>query len=522
MGIRTFFKKLGRSQSGNAALLVALGMPVLVGGTGYAVDTAQWYLWKRELQHAVDQAAIAGAWAKAEDPGGSGYIDRADREYQSNIELVDSFDSGATVTLEDYDGGTDNSVQVTASATGELAFSAYILGRATTVRATAVAIHEPAESWRPCLLALDSSAGKAVWFTGGPNVTAQCGVGALSDASDAISFDGGAGNYDLEFAITSGGVDDAHGHSSGDVVVEGMGDLADPHEGLTAPDNPTPRSLSCATASQNWTADETIRITTSYSYSQGPNPGSSTPITYSNPRQGSTSSTTETGVQFATEPTNSIATTTSSTQVGGRGNSKVWEKETRETAKSYANKVNNSAGNTNMRPGTYTSFVIACPTSLDPGVYVIDGGSLKLSATGASLTGSGVMFVLKNGASIDITGGRINLTAMTTVAQLTAVGVAADQAERMIGMLIFEDANSTSATGNKLNGNTNTVMNGVVYTPNSELSISGSMRGSSTCLELAAKTLKITGTANLTTLCPVNVTPTSNISTRESQVRLVA
>ncbi|RZV30973.1 MAG: pilus assembly protein, partial [Sphingomonadaceae bacterium] len=246
MGIRTFFKKLGRSQSGNAALLVALGMPVLVGGTGYAVDTAQWYLWKRELQHAVDQAAIAGAWAKAENPGGSGYIDRADREYQANVDLVDPFDSGATVTLEDYDGGTDNSVQVTASATGELAFSAYILGRATTVRATAVAIHEPATSYRPCLLALDKSAGKSVWFTGGPTVTAQCGVGAISDAGDAIVFDGGSGTFDLEFVVTSGGLDDPHQHSSGDVVIEEMGDLADPHEGLTPPDNPPARSLSCA------------------------------------------------------------------------------------------------------------------------------------------------------------------------------------------------------------------------------------------------------------------------------------
>ena len=54
-----------------------MGMPMLIGGAGLSVDTAQWYLWQRELQFAVDQAAIAGAWAKAADENGTSYIVRA-------------------------------------------------------------------------------------------------------------------------------------------------------------------------------------------------------------------------------------------------------------------------------------------------------------------------------------------------------------------------------------------------------------------------------------------------------------
>lgn len=518
--LRGFVKKLKRSQSGNAALLVALGMPALIGGTGYAVDTAQWYLWKRELQHAVDQAAIAGAWAKAEDPSSNMYISRADREYENNVALVSTFDSGATVTLEDYDGGSANSVQVVASATGRLPFSSFLIGNSTTVQVKAVAIHEPAESWTPCLLALDDSASKAVWFSGGPTVTAECGVGSLSDASDAIAIDGNSGTYDLGFLITAGDVDDGHMQTGDAVIVEGMGDLADPYEGLTPPDNATPRSLSCPTGGGSWTADQTTTVTTSYAYSEGPNPSNSVSISYSSPRSGSTSSSTQTGLSFSSEPSNSTQTTTSSQQVGGRGNNKVWETETQTTSVSYTNKVNLTPQATTMQPGTYTDFTVACATTLASGVYVIDGGNIKISSTNASLTGSGVMFVLKNGAGIDITGGTINLTAMMTVAELTAVGVAADEAEKMIGMLVFEDENS-SASGNKLHGNTNTVMNGIVYTPNSGISIAGTMRGSSKCLELAVATMQITGTADLTTLCPVNVTPTTNISTRTSQVRLV-
>ena len=65
--IRKAVGNLKSSTSGNTTLLVALGMPALIGGAGMAVDTAQWYLWKRELQFAADQAALAGAWARTAD-----------------------------------------------------------------------------------------------------------------------------------------------------------------------------------------------------------------------------------------------------------------------------------------------------------------------------------------------------------------------------------------------------------------------------------------------------------------------
>ena len=40
MAVRSLFRRLTRHVSGNAATLVALGMPVLIGTTGLAVDTA--------------------------------------------------------------------------------------------------------------------------------------------------------------------------------------------------------------------------------------------------------------------------------------------------------------------------------------------------------------------------------------------------------------------------------------------------------------------------------------------------
>ena len=40
---------------------------MVIGGGGMAIDFAQFYLWKRELQFANDQAAIAAAIAEALD-----------------------------------------------------------------------------------------------------------------------------------------------------------------------------------------------------------------------------------------------------------------------------------------------------------------------------------------------------------------------------------------------------------------------------------------------------------------------
>ncbi|MFN4114522.1 MAG: pilus assembly protein TadG-related protein [Sphingomonadaceae bacterium] len=58
-------------------MLVALGAPALIGAGGFAIDTAQWYMWKRELQHSVDQAAYAGAWALAREESADNWQTRA-------------------------------------------------------------------------------------------------------------------------------------------------------------------------------------------------------------------------------------------------------------------------------------------------------------------------------------------------------------------------------------------------------------------------------------------------------------
>jgi Flp pilus assembly protein TadG len=48
-------------RSGVVAVIVALAMPVLVGGMGLAAEASYWYVHQRGMQNAADAAVIAAA-----------------------------------------------------------------------------------------------------------------------------------------------------------------------------------------------------------------------------------------------------------------------------------------------------------------------------------------------------------------------------------------------------------------------------------------------------------------------------
>ena len=510
--LKNFCKKLRSSTSGNAALLVGLGMPVLLGGTGYAVDMSQWYLYKRELQYAADQGALAGAWARGNGDTGTGYIVRTQQEFDDNISVTEDYSPVDTASLEDFDSGTLNSVVVEATMSVDLPFSQIIMDRPTTISVRSQAIFETVEAYNPCILAVKPSGSDAVWFNGGPNINAACGLGAVSDSDDAVSISGNSGTYNVGFVVTAGTVLDRHDGFANSDVIENAEGVFDPFEDLIPPDNPTARTLSCGTATSDpWSADETLTETTSYTYYQGQNSnkalqggdiggysgaGASTPGTTTSINNGQT---------YATEPVaNSQSVTGGLVKIAGSGRDSIWEQATTNTSFSYANVVYTPPVGT-QQPGTYADFDLSCDTTLAGGIYVIDGGTLKVNAS-YSLTGNGVMFVLKNGADIQINGGAaISLSAMTVNELLAAYSdpiITAAAAEELAGMLIFEHPDSDGSDKAKINGNSSTSLNGTIYMPNSEVEILGSAQGTSACLMIAAGSIQIGGTADLSTFCP--------------------
>lgn len=125
MGAMSRFRsRLRECQSGNALMLTSVAIPLLLGGVGYGVDTAQMYMLKRELQYAADQGAIAGAWTLAYKDTGSAYNNRATTEFANNIGKAKKFVASVTPVIDrgDYQGGNDNTVIVSAAVQVNLPF----------------------------------------------------------------------------------------------------------------------------------------------------------------------------------------------------------------------------------------------------------------------------------------------------------------------------------------------------------------------------------------------------------------
>ncbi|WP_340587646.1 TadE/TadG family type IV pilus assembly protein [Erythrobacter alti] len=524
--IRRHIARMTGCSSGNATLLVALGMPVLIGGAGLGVDVTQWYMWKRELQFAVDQAAVAGAWARAESSTETTYQLRATQEFDANLSVTDDFNAAPTVTLADYAGGSLNSVAVSATASKVLPFTNFLTGGDTTIYAYAQASFEEGTTFTSCLIALDDDDEGAITIGGSSVLTASCGLAALSTDATAIKVNGNP-TVDAGWILAAGGIDQWLKDNTDDVIIENMEGLYDPFEELTPP-NPTEsrpnRTYSCSAEPTFTTADIRTRTVIQYDYFQGSNERNATGWSNGEGKEDTDLTTDATQQSVPNGTTEGTVESSSVTwrNMGGNGNNRKWERKTETVYKTYSNITTTGGAQAgSVRPGTYSGIHVGCNTAFAPGVYNIVGGGLKITGQ-HEVTGSGVMFVLYDGAWIDIAGGAdINLTAMQA-SDLMSLGVGADEANRLAGMLVFEDRNSRGSGKTKMNGNANTVLNGTMYFPVSEVFFAGTVGVTSQCLMIAANNITITGTTNMSTFCPAGSSEDEVVATTAAKVRLVA
>ncbi len=138
-------------------------------------------------------------------------------------------------------------------------------------------------------------------------------------------------------------------------------------------------------------------------------------------------------------------------------------------------------------PGKYCGGLsINGTANLSPGVYVIDGGTLKINAN-ADVTGSGVMFYLTGGATLSFNGNAtIDLTAATS-------GTYA-------GLLFYGDRSQANAS-NTINGNASSSLTGAIYFPSQAVSFLGDFSGTNGCSQVVADTIYYTGSGTFQTNC---------------------
>lgn len=180
-------RPLRRDERGNVLLLTAMSMPIIIGGAGFGVDTAQWYLWKRELQTAVDAAALSGAYTLAQKGTTGAYKVRAEEELQKNVDTASL--ASKSVALANWNGGVNNAVYVTASTSRALPFSSMLIGSAPTMVAEATAA-PIADGGRHCMISLDDGTDTGVSVGGNALLELNCGIGARGRGEEAIKFYG--------------------------------------------------------------------------------------------------------------------------------------------------------------------------------------------------------------------------------------------------------------------------------------------------------------------------------------------
>ncbi|TPL90479.1 TadE/TadG family type IV pilus assembly protein [Mesorhizobium sp. B2-3-12] len=140
-----------------------------------------------------------------------------------------------------------------------------------------------------------------------------------------------------------------------------------------------------------------------------------------------------------------------------------------------------------LSPGTYCDKTLSGNITLNPGVYIMRGVSIKPGGNG-SLTGQGVTIFLMEGAQIIINANeKVNLSPPTS--------------GPYAGITIFENHGNTSAL--TLNGGANSVISGFVYAPDAAVTFAGNsdMSGQGDCLRLVGLTVQMTGNSSIKTDC---------------------
>ncbi len=556
-------RKLKRSTSGNAALLVAIGLPTMIGGSGLAVDVAQWYMWKRDLQYAVDQAALAGAWTmtNTNTTVQQTYATRAQQEYDANISSVRDFDSTPVISLAQYGGSaTNNSVLVTASASKKLPFSSLLTGTATTIRVSAQATFTSGKTWTACILATSPSAAKAFKFGGSVSGNTTCGVGSLSNDPTAAMFEAGNTNNDLGNLVATGGIDSSFSNNGYNRMHPNTSGLSDPYANLDPPSSAQSDNLTYACSAgtpgtpavagtTSTTATVKKRTIKEYSYKIG-NQNNLSNYTFA-----PADMTAENGylpnydddpgvvTNNVVVPDNVVAGTEYTTgpttgdyiKVGSAtGNKQIWRSEKVTIKVTYSNIVPKGTGavaavaaippNAALQPGIYTDISITCQTTFAPGVYFISGDlnfgknqSVRTSGVG------GVMFVL-TGSTRDIiinSDSDVQLTGISKSLLMTPkYNVSESNAQLMAGTLIF-DKNSTSTL--TINGNSNVKLDGTIYVPNRDVKMNGNGTAASACMMVAGSTVEFIGNFNINNICtPTNANGNISIGGTTTTVKLVA
>ena len=143
-----------------------------------------------------------------------------------------------------------------------------------------------------------------------------------------------------------------------------------------------------------------------------------------------------------------------------------------------------------LSPGVYCGSIEVVADGIvhfEPGLYVLDGAGLSVSAQGTA-DGAGVHFYLSENSG---TADSISIQAGATV------NLAAGTSGDLAGVLFFQNANTTGNINHNLTGGGSMDLEGILYFPNQDVSYAGGSTFNAAASMLVAQTITFTGSSEL-------------------------
>ncbi|MEO5337544.1 MAG: pilus assembly protein [Magnetospirillum sp. WYHS-4] len=232
-------KRFRHDESGAIAILFALLMPVVLGAVGFGVEVGSWYAARRELQSAVDAAAVAAAIEKYNGSSTSTITSEATTEAQRNG-FTTSGGGTIVVNIPPTSGsytGDSLAVEVRLTKPIQTLFLRYLVQSTSVTASTRAVAKMQMQAGNGCVVALNSSASGAFRITGTVTVSLlNCDVVTNSSSSTSLIATGGT-LVTADCVRTVGATaDEAHfSTTSCGGVQEGARKYADPYEDRSVP-----------------------------------------------------------------------------------------------------------------------------------------------------------------------------------------------------------------------------------------------------------------------------------------------
>ena len=230
----SFLRKLWRNESGNALIVCAATLPLVIGAAAIGVDTIQVSVAKRQLQRTADSAALAGAYALVQS-------EPVETSVNHDLALNDDIALSAAPVIENaptagVEAGNPLAVRVVLAAERSVPFFSFFMGSTmdVNVEATAAIVYQG----QYCMVALEDTNVTAITFAGSTTVNLGCGVVSNSTAANAVSADGSSTVVASPVAAV-GGVPSSSSYASGTMLLPYSPPQADPYADLPNPTVPS-------------------------------------------------------------------------------------------------------------------------------------------------------------------------------------------------------------------------------------------------------------------------------------------